>query len=147
MKIYDITLTQFLLLGNLGPLKIGIDREEVLTQLGEPPSWSAKSRKEIAPLWKYGILQIAFSSNRVWYIGLYPEDEVDLPSAFKLAGYFPTDTTTHEEFEEYLMSEEISYHPDLEDPSKDTATIAINSTTHIYFSDSKLVYSIIHRDK
>jgi hypothetical protein len=102
------TLFDFLFTGNLGPIHLGMSKDQASRILGEPDDRSIQKKPEI---WKYGRLQLAFRrekgspSSSLAFIALYFNRSNDaLPPALAILGWWPSENTTLEEFTAIINS-------------------------------------------
>jgi hypothetical protein len=72
----DVSLDSFARDGYLGPLEIGVSRQEISDKLGPPPMWSGASL-ETGDIWKYGDLELHFADDVIWLIHF---DWFDIPT-------------------------------------------------------------------
>src|SRR4051812_867344 len=111
-----IELKDYLLTGELGPLKWGVTKGDVISVLGtggniDPPQEHRKRRPQFSS-WKYGPLELHFERDTLIQInfGFYIDES--LPEQLSTDGYFPNPETTVDEFLNYLRSEGIAYEND-----------------------------------
>ena len=125
-----LNLKEFLTEGRLGPITLGLERDRIISLIGEPDHWSEKSAgqsKEEATRWRYGCMFIGFLKRRgiqrkglsvrpivtvesdVTAMGLYFNTGYPLPEVFHAEGYFPHGETKLTEFETYLRNEAIEF--------------------------------------
>lgn len=107
MKKYPCTLNQFLLLGQLGFIEIGMSSDEVIAKLGKPQI------KNYSWIYQYDSLELHFNTNfqSVIEVRLVFSETIELILPARLCGYgyFPDRTTTREELEIYLQLESLNY--------------------------------------
>lgn len=66
---HDVTFLDWLRLGALGPVRLGLSRAEVLAALGEPEDWSVTSRRRRKPaILKWGDLEFHFAEDDLFLI-------------------------------------------------------------------------------
>lgn len=101
-------LEEFLLNGNFGPVRLGQSRVEVTQMLGEPMDYSEKSRK--VEIWKYDQLEVTFTGDSLYLIGLYPEHGLlKLPTTLVEEGQLTIREKTVTEFENLLLVKDIDF--------------------------------------
>ncbi|MEM6296980.1 MAG: hypothetical protein AAGA54_37290 [Myxococcota bacterium] len=61
----DASLLGFARTGALGPIRLGLARDEVESLLGSPPSWLANSSKARSTIWKFEDVEIYFTDHVV----------------------------------------------------------------------------------
>src|SRR5215471_7321645 len=97
-------LRDFLKSRMLGPGTIGLSPVEVQDRLGKPWDVRGTPRQRI---WKYGSIQLGFERDKptrteaVSFIGLYFDDSLALPELIRQEGWFPSRSTTKEDFIHY----------------------------------------------
>ena len=77
----DVSLKELIQSGHFGPIRLGMNREQVESFLGKPDDWSAGSRKySQATILKYGDVEFHFDprDGGLWLIHL---EEFDAPSS------------------------------------------------------------------
>lgn len=85
MEKASISLKDFLLTGDFGPVSLGMTREQVAACLGEPEHRSVPTRGQRIPaIWKYGDIEFHFSGNNLWLIFADNVEELDGGRAIKL---------------------------------------------------------------
>ena len=68
------SMLEFARTGQLGPLRCGMSRDELLAAVGPPSDWMLdtvdriKSRMETSGIWWYGDVEFHFDEDRVWMI-------------------------------------------------------------------------------
>ena len=100
--MYDVSLREFLTLGELGPIVANLSRKKILDLLGSPQDWGSEKNKNQARIWKYDSLQIWFDDDRLNFIGIYFYSPLALPKNLRLLGYFPDQEATLAEFVQQL---------------------------------------------
>jgi|GEM_PF-2287649 len=106
------TLREFLLLGRLGFVQIGMTCDDVLKHLGKPTGFyrdGTRTSYQKSHRWFYGSMEIIrdMPSNTVNIIRLNPISTKGLPLPLRPAGFFPEANTTDEEFDIYMNLENI----------------------------------------
>jgi len=106
-----ISLEEFIRSGQLGPIKIGLSRNEVKTAFGEPNQWHSKSPSwKTANIWKYGDTEFHFRADKLWMIFF---DEFDIPNVgdkLELDAWGLSNQVTLSQMESKLKVAEINYH-------------------------------------
>ena len=107
MKKYPCTLNQFLLLGQLGFIEVGMSSDDVMEKFGKPQI------KNYSWIYQYDSLELHFNANFQSVVEvrlIFSEDpELVLPIPLCAYSYFPDKTTTREELEIYLQLESLTY--------------------------------------
>ena len=130
------TLKTFLLRGTLGPISLGIRKQDIATWLGKPRSVDApneRKKQERFATWEYGPLQLGFHYDTLILIGLYFRSNSPLPRKLVIEGYLPNDQTVLENFESYLRDESVNYHVDLSQTNDAQIALEVGVGAHIYF--------------
>lgn len=115
---YPCTLREFILLGRLGFLELGISQDVVLERLGIPPlfdfSYGGNQIKncEQSSQWYYHTLELRWDMESLTLtdIIVYPLEDMGLPEPLKAVGYFPLERTViAEDFQIYLKMADINF--------------------------------------
>jgi len=106
MKKYPCTLKQFLLLGQLGFLEIGMPQQEVEARLGKP------QRKIGTGAWEYYSVEMWWDTKQridVLILNMFLYPAITLPEPLGVYDYFPGRYTTLSDIQTYLALEGIQY--------------------------------------
>ena len=113
MRLITTTLREFLETGQIGPIALGVTKDQVRDWLGEPtdttfptPKRGRDKHRYIA--WQYGCLELGFDYEHIVYLG-FEFHGARVPEGLQIEGYFPTQTTSRAELEAYLQRENIAY--------------------------------------
>ena len=133
----EVDLREFLVNGALGPLRHGLQIDQVSAYCGQPDDRSV-SRK--APIWKYGCLELAFRRDRkdhrhsLDFIGLYfREKTFHLPDQFKLTGWWPSPGIAIDAFQENLRDLGVSFSVDHKLSSECHTMLSVGIGVSAYF--------------
>jgi hypothetical protein len=107
-------LVDFLRTAQLGPLRCGLKRAEVLALLGSEMYWDGMPEgRDQAYCWKYGALEVRFEHDAMAMFGLYFYTSLAVPACLKPTGFFPSHVpvqrTTLVEFAEYMREHQIPF--------------------------------------
>jgi hypothetical protein len=133
-------LQEFLERGTFGPVAMGLSPLEVQERLGDPQEAGGKPKHRI---WKYGSMQLAFERDRstrteaVSFIGFYFRDEnLTLPKAIQLEGWFPSQRTMKGAFVRYLEEKGVYYSEDKLLSDETQSALRTRSGAYIIFACS-----------
>ena len=134
------TLERFMRTGELGPVVVGMTRQEVIGLLGAPGGESVSRHPQIV---KYGGLQLALlevegvPERRVHRIGLYYDPCWEaIPELVRPTDFQPTATTSIDEMRTFLTSSGIQIHSTVE--SDDAEHLVLENGVRITFDEGRL---------
>jgi len=132
-KLMKISLQDFIISGELGPIRLGMSRTEVEKQLGKADDWSTSHTNQQFPaIWKYGNVELHFGDDdKVEMIFLdgfrSNSDKIDL--------WILNDQLFAAELEDALKAKHIDYIIQSSETNQtDLLIITVNHSIEFHFS-------------
>ncbi len=136
------TLDEFLETGRLGPLRSGLEPQQVRQALGEPDGYTARSNP--FPIFRYGPVQVGFQraldgpDTRLSWIRIdLRQPPASLPESIRLEGWVPAPGSGIAEVREHVASLGIPV-PATPKSTGDSEILALPSGVHFVFADGGL---------
>jgi len=135
LKKYPCTLKEFLLLGQLGFLEIGMPRKNIIEHIGLPANFDKYQELESQKVWSYNSLSLGWDveAKALSTIAIHIDRAIRLPESLYLLDYAPTMDTSLEEFKYFLNSEKIDYMQNRHPQVKSITILGIHPNIQILF--------------